>query len=116
MLSTVIARSIATFRDAGEACGKHRVAKLMKQEGIAAANGLSTPQGHYGGKSVRPQVAPNTLAAVSLRCQPPTSTWVTDITYIRTHEGWLYLAVVLTCSLARSSAGDEVTHDGRLGG
>ena len=25
----------------------------------------------------------------------PNETWVTDITYIRTHEGWLYLAVVL---------------------
>ena len=25
----------------------------------------------------------------------PNKTWVTDITYIRTHEGWLYLAVVL---------------------
>ncbi len=25
----------------------------------------------------------------------PNQAWVTDITYIRTHEGWLYLAVVL---------------------
>ena len=25
----------------------------------------------------------------------PNRYWVTDITYIRTHEGWLYLAVVL---------------------
>jgi putative transposase len=25
----------------------------------------------------------------------PNETWVTDITHIRTHEGWLYLAVVL---------------------
>jgi putative transposase len=25
----------------------------------------------------------------------PNDTWVTDITYIRTHEGWLYLAVIL---------------------
>jgi putative transposase len=25
----------------------------------------------------------------------PNQSWVTDITYIRTHEGWLYLAVVL---------------------
>ena len=27
--------------------------------------------------------------------QAPNESWVTDITYIRTHEGWLYLAVVL---------------------
>ncbi len=25
----------------------------------------------------------------------PDERWVTDITYIRTHEGWLYLAVVV---------------------
>lgn len=25
----------------------------------------------------------------------PNQVWVTDITYIRTHEGWLYLAVVV---------------------
>lgn len=25
----------------------------------------------------------------------PNTVWVTDITYIRTYEGWLYLAVVL---------------------
>ena len=25
----------------------------------------------------------------------PNHTWVTDITYIKTHEGWFYLAVVL---------------------
>ena len=27
--------------------------------------------------------------------EAPNTAWVTDITYIRTHEGWLYLAVVL---------------------
>jgi putative transposase len=27
--------------------------------------------------------------------EAPNQVWVTDITYIRTHEGWLYLAVVL---------------------
>ena len=25
----------------------------------------------------------------------PNTVWVTDITYIKTHEGWLYLAVVI---------------------
>ncbi len=38
---------------------------------------------------------PQTRWHVSLRCQPPNISWVTDITYIRTQEGWLYLAVVL---------------------
>lgn len=47
-------------RDAGEACGKHRVAKLMRREGLRSQTGYQRRKGHYGGKS--PQAAPNTLA------------------------------------------------------
>ncbi len=32
----------------------------------------------------------------------PNKVWVTDITYIATREGWLYLAVLWTSSPARS--------------
>lgn len=39
-------------------------------------------------------VAPNQLAR-QFDVPAPNQAWVTDITYIRTHEGWLYLAVVL---------------------
>jgi putative transposase len=39
-------------------------------------------------------VAPNRLQR-AFDVDTPNETWVTDITYIRTHEGWLYLAVVL---------------------
>lgn len=39
-------------------------------------------------------VAPNHLQRQS-DLQEPNRVWVTDITYIRTYEGWLYLAVVL---------------------
>ncbi|OKP34761.1 transposase, partial [Aeromonas allosaccharophila] len=46
----------------------------------------------YGGKST--QAAPNTLAR-QFKVPAPNLSWVTDITYIRTQEGWLYLAVVL---------------------
>ncbi|MFB0600773.1 IS3 family transposase [Aeromonas hydrophila] len=80
------------LRDAGEACGKHRVAKLMRQEGLRSQTGYQRRKGHYGGKST--QVAPNTLAR-QFKVPAPNLSWVTDITYIRTQEGWLYLAVVL---------------------
>ena len=80
------------LRDAGEACGKHRVAKLMKREGLRSQTGYQRRKGHYGGKS--PQTAPNTLAR-QFKVPAPNISWVTDITYIRTQEGWLYLAVVL---------------------
>jgi putative transposase len=39
-------------------------------------------------------VAPNHLKRAFDVAEPNTA-WVTDITYIRTHEGWLYLSVVL---------------------
>ncbi len=39
-------------------------------------------------------MAPNHLQR-QFDVQEPNRVWVTDITYIRTYEGWLYLAVVL---------------------
>ncbi|WCH38054.1 IS3-like element ISAs5 family transposase (plasmid) [Aeromonas salmonicida] len=78
--------------DLGEACGKHRVAKLMRREGLRSQTGYQRRKGHYGGKS--PQAAPNTLAR-QFKVPAPNISWVTDIPYIRTQEGWLYLAVVL---------------------
>jgi putative transposase len=39
-------------------------------------------------------VAPNHLQR-QFSVDAPNRSWVTDITYIRTHEGWLYLAAVL---------------------
>ncbi|MGY3949401.1 IS3 family transposase [Aeromonas allosaccharophila] len=83
------------LRDAGEACCKHRVAKLMRREGLRSQTGYQRRKGHYGGKST--QAAPNTLAR-QFKVPAPNLSWVTDITYIRTQEGWLYLAVVLDLS------------------
>jgi putative transposase len=46
-------------------------------------------------KSSMPHVAAdNHLQQQFVVCDPDT-TWVGDITYIKTYEGWLYLAVVL---------------------
>ena len=37
----------------------------------------------------------NNVLARAFTAQKPNQAWVTDITYIRTYEGFLYLAVVL---------------------
>ncbi len=79
------------LRDVGERCGKHRVYRLMKQEGLRAQIGYRRRPGHYGKPAV---VAENRLEQ-NFDVAAPNQAWVTDITYIRTHEGWLYLAVVL---------------------
>jgi len=76
----------------GEHCGKHRVARLMRREGLRAQIGYSRRPGIRGGKPA--VVAANTLAR-QFDVAAANKAWVIDITYIRTHEGWLFLAVVL---------------------
>lgn len=79
------------LRDHGERCGPNRVHRLMRHASLRAQVGYRKPR-HKSG-SVH-QVTPNILQR-QFNPEAPNEGWVTDITYIRTHEGWLYLAVVL---------------------
>lgn len=67
----------------GERCGKHRVARLMKQEGLRSQTGYHRRPGHCSGRPA--VVAPNHLQR-QFTVEAPNKVWVTDITYIRTHE------------------------------
>ena len=80
------------LREVGEDCGRHRVARLMRLEGLRSQTGYRRRPGKYGGK---PAVASPNLLKRQFDVVEPNKVWVTDITYIRTYEGWLYLAVVL---------------------
>ena len=86
------------LRELGEACGKHRVYRLMRIAGIRAEVGYRKRKGHYGGPVAT--VAPNTLDR-QFAVTKPNTVWVTDITMIRTCEGWLYLAVVVDLASRR---------------
>jgi len=79
------------IQDDGERCGINRVHKLMRNSSIKAQVGYRKPPHRSGEVHV---VTPNTLAREFNPAQPNQS-WVTDITYIRTHKGWLYLGVVI---------------------
>jgi len=79
------------LRDLGELCGKHRVYRLMRQEGLRAQVGYRRRTYRCG----RPAVVATNQLEQNFDVEAPNQVWVTDITYIRTHEGWLYLAVVL---------------------
>ena len=77
----------------GFVCGRHRVARLMRREGIRSQK---RQRWHPMTTQRQPGVipAPNHLnqdfsASVANR------KWVSDFTYIATAEGWLYLAIVL---------------------
>lgn len=79
------------LREVGESCGKNRVYRLMKAAGLRAQVGYRRPRAKTGTVSV---LAPNRLQQ-QFEVARPNETWVSDITHLRTHEGWLYLAVVI---------------------
>jgi putative transposase len=86
-------RMTAELRQHGHTCSVNRVARLMRGAGLRAR-----PRKPYRPKTTRPDHAacpsPNLLAAATSP-QVPGTHLVSDITYIPTREGWLYLVVVL---------------------
>lgn len=78
--------------DQGETCCPNRAARLAKMAGIKAQIGYKRRPRSYGGK---PSVAVDSTLARQFDVGMPDKAWVTDITYIRTMEGFAYLAVVL---------------------
>jgi putative transposase len=84
-------RVFLDLREAGETCSKHRVARLMRENGLRALHGHRTRRWSVGKPSV---LIPNILQR-QFTVTRPNKAWVTDITYIRTWQGWLYLAVVM---------------------
>lgn len=84
-------RVFLDLREAGETCSRHRVARLMRQDGLRALHGYRTRRVSVSKPSV---LIPNVLKR-QFTVSQPNRVWVTDITYIRTWQGWLYLAVVM---------------------
>lgn len=85
-------RVFKELRARGHRLGRKRVERLMRAEGLQAT--LPKRFRRTTGFAHDLPVADNQLDRrfdVSERDQ----VWATDITYVRTHEGWLYLAVVM---------------------
>ena len=78
--------------DQGETCCPNRVARLTRLAGIKAQIGYKRRPGSYGGK---PSLAVDNTLDRQFDVAAPDRAWVTDITYIRTLEGFAYLAVVI---------------------
>ena len=90
-------RLCASLRQAGERCGKNRIARLMREHGLKARQKRRFVPRTTQSDHDQP-IAPNWLSQVPLPVKPD-QTWVVDITYIATAEGWIYLAVILdVCS------------------
>jgi putative transposase len=76
----------------GVCVGKHRVARVMREEGLRAKRPrpftVTTQSAHAH------RIAPNTLQR-QFHVARINRVWGADITYLPTAEGWLYFAVVL---------------------
>lgn len=77
----------------GKYYGRNRIARLMKEEGL-----YGRQMGRYCIQTTDSNhdepIAPNRLAEAP-KATAPNQIWVADITYIKTQEGWLYLAAIL---------------------
>jgi putative transposase len=82
----------SALKKKGISCGKHRVAGLMRKHNIRSVHKrkykMTTDSNH------RYPVLENILDR-QFEVSKPNACWVSDITYIPTREGWLYLSVVL---------------------
>ena len=80
------------LHDEGIACSENRVARRMRALGLKAIQAkkfkVTTDSNHS--KSVAPDLIEQDFSA-----EEPNQKWTSDVTYVWTDEGWLYLAVVM---------------------
>lgn len=82
----------AKLKSQGENCSRKRVAKLMKEEGVQAKMRKKWKKTTI--VDVRATSSANLLDQ-NFKVEEPNKVWVSDITYIETKEGWLYVAIVM---------------------
>jgi putative transposase len=82
----------AQLKAIGRKCGRGRVERLMRKFGIRSKLKRRFRKTTDSGHSER--IAPN-LVRREFTVEKPNRTWVSDVTYLWTNEGWLYLAVTL---------------------
>jgi putative transposase len=82
----------AELRADGIRTGRKRIARLMRQAGLA---GCHRRRGVRTTRRAPEQAPAPDLVRRQFRAEQPNATWVADITYVPTWAGFLYLAVVL---------------------
>lgn len=80
------------LKEDGERVGCKRIERIMRKNKIRAVLGYKAPRLVAAGP---PAVAIPNLLDRQFDVATPNQAWVSDFTYIRTWEGWLYLAVII---------------------
>ena len=76
----------------GIACGRHRVARIRRENGIEARRRRRFKVTHYARR--HKNTAPDRICR-RFQAERPNQCWVGDVTFISTRQGWLYLAVLI---------------------
>jgi len=79
------------LQDAGEVVGRHTVALLMRRADLIPK---TVRRFRVTTDSRKTKPAPNLLAQ-TFSASRPNERWVSDVTFIPTRQGWLYLAVMI---------------------
>jgi putative transposase len=86
-------RMITEVRAAGHVCGRSRVARLMLEAALRARPKRRAKPFDTGERAAH-LIAANVLDR-DFTATAPNQKWVADFTFVWTHEGWLYVAVVV---------------------
>lgn len=78
----------------GVRCGKNRIARLMREEGLRVTGKRRWRPPRTTDSRHGLPIAPNLLKQIPTPAAPDQA-WVSDITYLPTDEGWHYLAVIM---------------------
>jgi putative transposase len=83
----------AALRALGRRVARHRIARLMRLAGLRGLAALPRRVRTTDSRHGHP-VAPNRLGR-NFEATAPGQVWLADLTYVRTGEGWLYLAALI---------------------
>jgi putative transposase len=85
-------RVLRDLRERGERTSRKRVARLMRERELV---GDAPKRWRHPSSAPTDATCPPNALARDFKPTAPNRAWAADITYVRTWEGWLYLAIVL---------------------